>query len=79
MGLAAMLSPVTLFLSVLALVVGERPMRTGMWFYLGAFGITLVVGVIAAFVLGNSAASPEVEYSEDLGRRHRCCRRGIGC
>jgi Sap, sulfolipid-1-addressing protein len=58
-GLAAMLSPVTLFLSVLALVVGERPMRTGLWFYLGAFGVTLVVGVIAAFVLGNSAASPK--------------------
>jgi Sap, sulfolipid-1-addressing protein len=58
-ALAAMLSPVTLFLSVLALVVGERPMRTGLWFYLGAFGLTLVVGVIAAFVLGNSAASPK--------------------
>jgi uncharacterized membrane protein YeaQ/YmgE (transglycosylase-associated protein family) len=58
-GLAAMLSPVTLFLSVLALVVGERPMRTGLWFYLGAFGVTLVVGVIAAFVLGNSVASPK--------------------
>jgi Sap, sulfolipid-1-addressing protein len=58
-ALAAMLSPVTLFLSVLALVVGERPMRTGLWFYLGAFGVTLVVGVIAAFVLGNTAASPK--------------------
>src|SRR5208283_1633811 len=58
-GLAAMLSPVTLFLSVLALVVGERPMRTGLWFYLGAFGVTLVVGVLAAFVLGNAAASPK--------------------
>jgi len=58
-ALAAMLSPVTLFLSVLALVVGERPMRTGLWFYLGAFGVTLVVGVIAAFVLGNAAASPK--------------------
>jgi len=56
-ALAAMLSPVTLFLSVLSLVVGERPMRTGLWFYLGAFGITLVIGVVAAFVLGNSAAS----------------------
>ena len=57
-ALVAMLSPVTLFLSVLALVVGERPMRTGLWFYLGAFGVTVVVGVIAAFLLGNSAASP---------------------
>ncbi len=58
-GLAAMLSPTTLFLSVLALVVGERPMRTGWWFFLGAFGITLVIGVIAAFVLGNTVASPK--------------------
>jgi Sap, sulfolipid-1-addressing protein len=58
-ALAAMLSPVTLFLSVLALVVGERPMRTGLWFYLGAFGATLIVGVIAAFALGNAAASPK--------------------
>ena len=57
-GLAAMIAPVTLFLSVLALVVGERPMRTGLWFYAGAFGMTLIVGVIAAFVLGNAAASP---------------------
>jgi hypothetical protein len=58
-ALAAMLSPVTLFLSVLALVMGERPMRTGLWFYLGAFGVTLIIGVIAAFVLGNAAASPK--------------------
>jgi len=56
-ALGAMLSPVTLFLSVLALVVGERPMRTGLWFYLGAFGATLIVGVVAAFVLGNAVAS----------------------
>src|SRR5271169_3772103 len=58
-ALAAMLSPTTLFLSVLALVVGERPMRTGLWFYLGAFGVTLVIGVVAAFVLGNAAAEPK--------------------
>jgi threonine/homoserine/homoserine lactone efflux protein len=58
-ALAAMLSPTTLFLSVLALVVGERPKRTGLWFYLGAFGATLIVGVVAAFVLGNAAASPK--------------------
>lgn len=30
---------------------------TGVWFYLGAFGATLAVGVLAAFVLGNKAAS----------------------
>jgi threonine/homoserine/homoserine lactone efflux protein len=57
-ALAAMLSPTTLFLSVLALVVGERPMRTGLWFYLGALVATLAIGVLAAFVLGNAAASP---------------------
>lgn len=55
--LAAMLSPTTLTFSVLALVLGERPLRTGVWFFLGAFAITLVIGVVAAFVLGNTAAS----------------------
>jgi hypothetical protein len=52
-----MLSPTTLTFSVLTLVLGDRPLRTGLWFYLGALGATLVVGVVAAFVLGNSAAS----------------------
>jgi uncharacterized membrane protein len=55
--LAAMLSPTTLTFSVLALVLGERPLRTGLWFFLGAFGVTLVIGVVAAFVLGDAAAS----------------------
>lgn len=55
--LAAMFSPTTLTFSVLALVLGERPLRTGVWFFLGAFGITLLIGVAAAFVLGNAAAS----------------------
>jgi uncharacterized membrane protein len=55
--LAAMLSPTTLTFSVFALVLGDRPLRTGLWFYLGALGITLVIGVVAAFVLGNDAAS----------------------
>src|SRR5271167_5002411 len=53
-----MLAPANLFFTVLALVLGERPLRTGLWFYLGALSTTIVVGVIAAFVLGNSAASP---------------------
>jgi hypothetical protein len=30
-ALAAMLSPTTLSFSVLALVLGERPLRTGLW------------------------------------------------
>jgi hypothetical protein len=55
-ALAAMLSPTTLTFTVLALVLGERPLRTGIWFFLGAFGITLIIGVVAAFVLGNVAA-----------------------
>jgi hypothetical protein len=58
-ALGAMLSPTTLFVSVLALVLGERPLRTGSWFYLGAFGVTIIIGVVAAFVLGNAAASPK--------------------
>lgn len=57
-ALAAMLSPTTLSFSILALVFGERPLRTGFWFLLGAFSVTVVIGVLAAFVLGNAAASP---------------------
>jgi hypothetical protein len=56
-ALAAMLSPTTLTFSILTLVLGDRPVRTGFWFYLGALGATLVIGVVAAFVLGNDAAS----------------------
>jgi hypothetical protein len=56
-ALAAMLSPTTLTFSVLVLVLGDRPLRTGLWFYLGALGATLGIGVAAAFVLGNAAAS----------------------
>ena len=56
-SLAAMMSPTTLTFSVLALVLGERPFRTGMWFFLGAFGATMAIGVIAAFVIGDVASS----------------------
>jgi uncharacterized membrane protein len=56
-GLVAMLEPATLGSSVLALVLGDRPSRTGLWFYLGGLGATLAVGVLAAFVLGSAAAS----------------------
>jgi uncharacterized membrane protein len=56
-ALAAMLSPTTLSFSVLALVLGDRPLRTGLWFYLGALSAMLAIGVVAAFVLGNTAAS----------------------
>jgi len=57
-AVAAMLSPTTLTFSVLALVLGERPIRTGTWFYLGALGATLLVGVVAAFALQDVAAAP---------------------
>ena len=57
-ALAAALSPTTLTFSVLALVLSKRPGRTGLWFFLGPFGLTLIIGVVAAFVLGNAAASP---------------------
>ena len=56
-AIAAMLSPTTLSFSVLALVLGDRPLRTGVWFYLGALVATLAIGVAAAFVLGDKAAS----------------------
>src|SRR5215469_12993107 len=55
-SLAAMLSPTTLTFSVLSLVLAKRPLRTGVWFYLGAFLVTILIGVIAAFVLGDIAA-----------------------
>jgi hypothetical protein len=58
-ALAAMLSPTTLSFSILALVLGERPLRTGLWFFLGAFSVTLVIGIVAAFVIGDVAASPK--------------------
>jgi len=56
LSIAAMLSPTTLTFSVLSLVLAKRPLRTGIWFYLGAFTVTIVIGVIAAFVLGDIAA-----------------------
>jgi hypothetical protein len=55
-SLAAMLSPTTLTFSVLALVLSKRPLRTGIWFYLGAFTVTIAIGILAAFVLGDIAA-----------------------
>jgi hypothetical protein len=42
---------------VLALVLGNRPLRTGFWFYLGALTVTLLIGVVAAVVIGDAAAS----------------------
>ena len=57
-ALAAMVSPTTLTFCVLTLVLGDRPLRTGTWFYLGAFGATTAVGIAAAFVIGDVASSP---------------------
>jgi hypothetical protein len=56
-SLAAMLSPTTLTFCVFALVLGDRPLRTGIFFYLGAFCATIAVGIAAAFVLGDAATS----------------------
>jgi cytochrome bd-type quinol oxidase subunit 2 len=56
-ALAAMLSPTTLSFCVLALVLGDRPLRTGALFYIGALTATLAVGVAAAFVLGDAAST----------------------
>ena len=55
-SLAAMVSPTTLTFSVLAVVLSKRPLRTGVWFYLGAFTVTIAIGILAAFVLGDVAA-----------------------
>jgi Sap-like sulfolipid-1-addressing protein len=55
--IAAMLSPTTLTFSTFVLVLSDRPFRTGLWFYLGALGATLAIGIVAAFVLGDAAAS----------------------
>lgn len=56
-ALAAMLSPTTLSFSIFTLVVSDRPLRSGFWFYVGALGTTLGIGIIAAFVIGDAAAS----------------------
>ena len=58
-SLAAMCSPTTLTFSILALVLGERPRRTGLLFYLGALTATIAVGIAAAFILGDALASNE--------------------
>jgi hypothetical protein len=83
-ALAAMLSPTTLGFSVLALVMGDRPRRTGLWFYLGALTATLAVGVVAAFVIGDVAASdtpsqPKTWVHLPDRWRPRACRPVKGC
>jgi hypothetical protein len=56
LSIAAMFSPGTLTFSTLALVLGERPLRTGAWFRSGGLCAMLAIGIAAAFVLGNVAA-----------------------
>jgi hypothetical protein len=56
-SIAAMLSPTTLTFSILTLVLSDRPLRTGLWFYLGALGAMLGIGILAAFFIGDVAAS----------------------
>lgn len=60
-SLAAMVSPTTLTFSVFALVLGDRPLRTGFLFFLGAFTVTIAIGIAGAFVLGDVAASHRPE------------------
>jgi hypothetical protein len=60
-GLVAMLEPATLISSALVLVLGDRPLRTGALFFLGGFGTTLAVGILAALLLGNQLAAPSSE------------------
>jgi hypothetical protein len=57
-AVAAMLSPTTLSFCLLALLLADRPLRTGSLFYAGAMTATLAVGVLAAAILGDAAASP---------------------
>ena len=56
-SLGAMLLPTTLMFCVLALVLGDRPLRTGLFFYVGALTATLAIGIAAAFVIGDIATS----------------------
>ena len=56
-AVAAMLSPTTLTFSVLTVVLGDRPLRTAIFFFLGAAGATLAIGIIAAFVIGDAASA----------------------
>ncbi len=58
-SLGAMFLPTTLMFCVLALVLGDRPLRTGVFFYAGALAATIAIGIAAAFVLGDAAASSE--------------------
>src|SRR3954454_5854651 len=58
-ALAAMLSPTTLTFSMLVLILGDRPLRTGGGVFLRALRAAVSIGVGAAFVLGDAAASSE--------------------
>jgi hypothetical protein len=58
-SIAAMLSPTTLTFSVLAVVLAQRPVRTGTLFWSGAFGAMIVIGIVAAFVIGDTATSSD--------------------
>ena len=74
-AVAAMLSPTTLSFSVLALVLGDRPLRTGVWFFLGALGVTLAVGVAAASHVLTAAPCPSLPASRH--RENRTGRAGV--
>src|SRR3954447_7538065 len=52
-----MLSPTTLTFSILVLVLSPRRLRSGFLFYLGALVATVGIGIVAAFVLNDAAAT----------------------
>lgn len=55
-SLAAAVSPTTVTFSILSVVLSKHPLRTGIWFWLGAFLVTIAIGIAAAFILGDIAA-----------------------
>ena len=56
-SLAAAVSPTTVTFSILSVVPSKHPLRTGIWFWLGAFLITMAIGVAAGLILGVAAPS----------------------
>jgi hypothetical protein len=46
-------------------------LRTGAWFYAAALSVTFLIGVLAAFVIGDAAAATEPSTPKDMGRGPR--------
>jgi hypothetical protein len=69
-GLVAMLEPATLASSVLALVLGERPLRTGSLFYLGGLGATVAVGALVMLLIAPRRTMPMLVVARRWIERH---------